>query len=422
MVILGLLVVCLIVGALLYLPFFLWFRYRKPPPGRFSEPLRFTRTGYLMLVAQLGLMFGGLAIGTLYPDSTLGSLMHGDSGLLKWWVCIAIVLGAIGLLVKRAGLVLERPPADDAPPADRVDADSASARGFKVIDIGGVPIFVQRSFLLGGAFLALMAGTSAGIEGVIGYCIAYAALIALHELGHAVAAHTLGLRIHSVELSRVGGLCRVQVPRSPRDTLILYSAGLAAQALLLSLTLASLAVLGAPTSRFGTAVVATFTWVNLLMFVINLMPGRTRSGLLTDGSVLWGLHRHVSRNEPHPLAAQHAASPVFDPATSLLTIEGLRPAGFVHGIEVLNDDTTPMEFVIHVLRSHAGLDQAAATAAMVQIHSRGGMLLPFVDRPSAEAVANAIALDARASGHCLLCRAVSAGPDASAAGGNGIDR
>jgi ATP-dependent Clp protease adapter protein ClpS len=422
MVILGFLFGSLIVGGLLYLPFFLWFRYRKPTQGRFSEPLRLTRTGYVALAAQLGLIFGGLALGMLYPDSALATLVHGDTGALKWWICVTIVVSAISLLAKRAGLLLEPPPPEDAQAADKKEDSTARARGFKLIDIGGVPIYVQRSFLLGGAFLALMVGANAGIEGAVGYCIAYAGLIALHELGHAVAARTLGLRVHSVELSRVGGLCRVQLPRSLRDTLVVYSAGLAAQGLVLSLALATLAILGPPTSRFGTAVVTTLTWVNLLVFLVNLLPGRTPSGLMTDGSILWGLYRHVSRNEPHPLAAQHAASPVFDPATFLLTIEGLRPAGFAHGIEVLNDDTTPMEFVIQVLQSHAGLNQDAAIAATVQIHLRGGLLLQLADRASAEAVANAIALDARTSGHRLVCRAASAGPEASAAGSNGIDR
>ena len=409
MVILGFLAFFAVIGAVLYLPFFLWFRYRKPTRGRYAEKVRFTRTGYLMLAVQLTAMFGGIVVADQYPDSAIATLVHGNAGSLKWWVFITIVFTAINLLIKRAGLVTERPPElADATAAKTPGPADQPGRGFVLGLTGGVQIVVQRSFLVGGAFLALMAGSESGVEGAIGYCVAYAALFAFHELGHAVAARALGLRVYSVELSGVGGFCRLQLPRSTRDTWLVYSAGLMAQGLLLALTLATVAIAGPPVSRFGAAVVTTFTWVNLLIFLVNLVPGRTRSGLLTDGSVLWGLYRHIARNAPHPLAAQHAASPVFDPATPLLTIAGLRPDGFADGIEMLNDDTTPMEFVVEMLQSHAGLDQDTAIAAMVQIHQRGGLLLPLQDRARADAAAAAIARDAHARGHRLVCRAVSA--------------
>ena len=407
MVLLGFLVFFAIGGALLYLPFFLWFRYRRPKHGRYAQKVVFTPTGWAILAAQLVAMFGGIVVADQHPDSAFATLVHGNTGALKWWVCITIVFSAINLLVKQVGLATERSPAPDDPaPAARPAAAAAPARALVLGRAGGLQIVLQRSFLVGGLFLALIAGSS--IEGAIGYCVAYAALFAFHETGHAVAARALGLRVFAVELSGVGGFCRLQVPRSARDTWLVYSAGLMAQGLLLALTLATVAVAGPPTSRFGTAVVTTFTWVNLLVFLVNLVPGRTRSGLLTDGSVLWGLVRHVTRGSPHPLAAQHAASPLFDPATPLLAIPGLRPDGFASGIEMLNDDSTPMEFVIEMLHSHAGLDPEAAAAAMLQIHRRGGMLLPLPDRARAEAVADAIARDAQAREHRLVCRAVTA--------------
>ena len=142
--------------------------------------------------------------------------------------------------------------------------------------------------------------------------------------------------------------------------------------------------------------------------MINLLPGQTSRGLPTDGRVLISLFRHRFMGGPHPLAAQLAATPVFDPATSLLAMPELRPEGFVTGIEMLNDDSTPMEFVLAMLQTHVGLDRDAAIAAMLQIHTRGGMLLPLADRARADAVAYAIARDARAKGHRLVCRAVSA--------------
>ncbi len=409
MVIVGFLVASLVLGALLCLPFFVWNRRRQPDPGPYSTPLNYTRTGYVLVAVQVLAMFSGLFLRDLDPKSAFGAWIRDEGGLLKWWACVVVFSAALNLLARRAGLVLQRPrvTGEAAVPAQARPVQAAEdARGARLATIAGVPVFVRRSFFLAGAFLALMAGT--GLQGILGYCIAYAALFALHECGHAVVAHALGLRVYSVELSGIGGFCRVQTMRRTRDTWLVYSAGLGVQILLLLLTLAGVSIFGPPRSPWAVAVVTTFTWVNAMVFLLNLLPGRTQSGLHTDGSILWRLWRHVFKDEPHPLAEQHAASPVFDPSTRLLTIAGLRPEGLVSGIEMLNDDTTPMEFVVAMLQAHAGLAHDAAMAAAMQIHTRGGILLPLADRAHADAAADAIARDAHAQGHRLVCRAVTA--------------
>ena len=408
MVIVGFLVGSVVLCALMCLPFFVWTRRRQPRGGPYNAPLTYTRTGWLLLVIQVLAMFSGLFVRELQPQSTLGAWLHDDRSLLKWYAGVVVLSAALDLLARRAGLVLRRSsaPGDASIPAANPAQPAERAQGFRLATIAGVPVFVRRSFFLAGALLALIAG--AGLPGIAGYCLAYAVLFALHECGHAAVAHALGLRVYSVELSAVGGFCRLQMTRRPRDTWLVYSAGLAAQILLLLLTLAGVAIFGHAHAPFAVAVVTTFTWVNMMVFLINLLPGRTLSGLQTDGSILWGLYRHVARNEAHPLAAQHAASPLFDPSTRLLTIAGLRPEGFRSGLEMLNDDTTPLEFVVAMLQAHAGLDEAAASAVAMQIHTRGGVLLPLADRAHADAVADAIARDARAQGHHLVCRAVSA--------------
>ena len=409
MVIVGFLVGSVVLCALMCLPFFVWTRRRQARSGPYNAPTNYTRTGWLLLVIQVLAMFSGLFVRELQPQSTLGAWLHDDRSLLKWYACVVVLSAALDLLARRAGLVLRRSsaPAEASIPAAAQPAQAADrAPGFRLATIAGVPVFVRRSFFLAGAFLALIAG--AGLPGIAGYCLAYAALFGLHECGHAAVAHALGLQVYSVELSAVGGFCRLQMTRRPRDTWLVYSAGLAVQILLLLLTLAGVAIFGHAHAPFAVAVVTTFTWVNMMVFLINLLPGRTLSGSQTDGSILWGLYRHVARNEPHPLAAQHAASPLFDPSTRLLTIAGLRPEGFGSGIEMLNDDTTPMEFVVAVLQAYLGFDQTGAHAVAMQIHTRGGVLLPLADRARADAVADAIARDARAQGHRLVCRAVSA--------------
>ena len=49
---------------------------------------------------------------------------------------------------------------------------------------------------------------------------------------------------------------------------------------------------------------------------------------------------------------------------SLLQLPGFMPKGFVNGVEILNDNTTPMEFVVRVLQNHANLDRKSSIHTM----------------------------------------------------------
>ena len=68
------------------------------------------------------------------------------------------------------------------------------------------------------------------------------------------------------------------------------------------------------------------------------------------------------------------SSVIFPPQTSLLALPGFVPSGFKCGLEILNDDRTPMEFVVSVLGDHIGFDRKAAIRTMLTIHSQGGAL------------------------------------------------
>jgi ATP-dependent Clp protease adaptor protein ClpS len=101
------------------------------------------------------------------------------------------------------------------------------------------------------------------------------------------------------------------------------------------------------------------------------------------------------------------SSPVFPPETSLLELDGFMPDGFVHGIEILNDNETPIEFVVMVLEKHASLGGNAAIWAALEIHHSGGLLLPLASEEEAQRAAEAIAARAAAENYPLVCRAVS---------------
>jgi hypothetical protein len=70
------------------------------------------------------------------------------------------------------------------------------------------------------------------------------------------------------------------------------------------------------------------------------------------------------------------ASPILPPDMSLISNPDFVPPGFTHGIEILNDNTTPMNFVVAILSAHLGLSPLDSNDTMLAIHTRGGALIP----------------------------------------------
>jgi ATP-dependent Clp protease adapter protein ClpS len=272
---------------------------------------------------------------------------------------------------------------------------------FRIVTLGGIPISIHWSFpvvgLLCFAFLVRF-----DVE-VAAYCgLGYLIVIGAHELGHVAAARWSGLRVFAVDISAVGGLCRGEGPHTIRAAFLFYSAGLLAQFLLLILTLCYVAVCGFPASVPGGSLVATFTLLNLVLLIANLLPGHGSGGVATDGSFLWKL----SRRDAHTVLAPRDTSPIFSPDTRLLSLDGFRPDDFVTGIEVLNDHTTPADFVVDALMKHLPATRKDAVELMLATHERGGLLIPLPSLEKAALVARLISSEAREHGHALVCRAV----------------
>lgn len=401
------LTVCVAVGFVLYLPFLLWFRYRRPHERTTGHARQLTPAGVLFLLAMLALFVAGPIVGAALPGCPLVAWIRGDGGFVRWAVLTVVACGALErALMRTRGFRLYVPPPvkEAAAPVRAAPAFGAQPRRWRIATIRGVPLFMGASLPTGG--LLVSAFMRADLVEIAVYCAAYVALIAVHELGHFAAARALGLRVWAINISGAGGSCATQFTRGVKDTFVLYAGGLFAQAALAALTLVAVAVLGEPRSAVATCVVVTFTWVNLVVAAINLIPGKVGDELATDGAVLWELLLHATRGAPHPLAKQHAASRLFPRETNLSAIAGMAPSGFEVGIEMLNDDSTPMEFVMDVLQRYLALDREAAMAAMLRIHQQGGMLFALADRAQADAVAESVTREARARGHVLVCRAV----------------
>ncbi len=125
-------------------------------------------------------------------------------------------------------------------------------------------------------------------------------------------------------------------------------------------------------------------------------------GILGYGCLLAGRGAAVRRAPSQPISSR-----VFPPETSLSRMAGFAPDGFRCGIEILNDDRTPMEFVVTVLRNAVGLSEKDAIRTMIEIHTKGGVLLPKASLDESQRIADAVTAEALSSKHPLVCRAVS---------------
>jgi ATP-dependent Clp protease adaptor protein ClpS len=114
----------------------------------------------------------------------------------------------------------------------------------------------------------------------------------------------------------------------------------------------------------------------------------------------------IMRPVPRAGAGNLPPSIILPPETSLLTLPDFTPQGFNFGVEVLNDNATPMEFVVSMLTSHLGLGRQEAVRVMLEIHTRGGALLATPTEAAAAAAAEAITREASSGSYPLVCRAV----------------
>ena len=70
---------------------------------------------------------------------------------------------------------------------------------------------------------------------------------------------------------------------------------------------------------------------------------------------------------------------------------------------LLNDDFTPMDFVIHILKSFFNMDEARATRVMLQIHTQGTGVCGIFSRDVADTKVRQVNEFSREHQHPLLC-------------------
>lgn len=115
---------------------------------------------------------------------------------------------------------------------------------------------------------------------------------------------------------------------------------------------------------------------------------------------------------PHLPPSRPAAPAPEEGSQAVLERAALRQAPPpMHQVVMLNDDYTPMEFVVVILQEFFGKDLATATAIMQKIHFEGRGICGVYTRDVAMTKAELVLEAARQAGHPLQCVTEPVGPD-----------
>lgn len=75
----------------------------------------------------------------------------------------------------------------------------------------------------------------------------------------------------------------------------------------------------------------------------------------------------------------------------------------LYKVILINDDYTPMEFVVHILESFFSIDRENATRIMLEVHTRGMGVCGLFTREIAESKVAKVNNYSREHRHPLLC-------------------
>lgn len=115
---------------------------------------------------------------------------------------------------------------------------------------------------------------------------------------------------------------------------------------------------------------------------------------------------YCRRTGPNPLLNMANESEHEHGSGHGLTVEVSKPEVArppLFQVLLLNDDFTPMDFVVEVLRMFFGMDQEKAVQIMLHVHTRGKGVCGVFTREVAETKVTQVNEYSRANQHPLLC-------------------
>lgn len=171
--------------------------------------------------------------------------------------------------------------------------EQAPPGALRLARVAGVPVYIDRTWLLLAAFIA-WTGWQSGRDLGTGTAIAYAAglvvgmLVAVlgHEVAHAVAGRLLGFRVHRIVATLWGGHTAYDGTGStPGRAAVIAVSGPVANLLLAGLGALAMVVLPQP----WTDLAYWFFVINLLLAGFNLLPGLPLDGGQLVQSLVWSI-------------------------------------------------------------------------------------------------------------------------------------
>lgn len=232
---------------------------------------------------------------------------------------------------------------------------------WKLGDVAGIGIYVHWSFLVLPVIVGYSAfgsgGVAAAAESVL-FILAVFACVALHELGHALAARRFGIDTQDITLLPIGGVARLdRMPRKPSQELVIALAGPAVNLVIAAAIFAGLSLGSSVRSMFAGGLwtspfLAQLMVANVVLVVFNLLPAFPMDG----GRVL----RSVLAMRVSYLRATEIAAGIGQGMAILLGIVGLMGNGMLVLIAL---------FVFLAARGEVQLARAHALAE--QLRQRG---------------------------------------------------
>ena len=153
--------------------------------------------------------------------------------------------------------------------------------------VAGVEIRIHITFLLLLAWIGIASyrsgGTGAAVDSVI-FVIAVFACVALHELGHSLAARRYGIPTRDITLLPIGGLARLsRIPEYPSEEIVIALAGPAVNVVIAAIlmlflggriSVSEVADLGNPELGFAGRLAS----INIFLALFNLIPSFPMDG------------------------------------------------------------------------------------------------------------------------------------------------
>lgn len=236
----------------------------------------------------------------------------------------------------------------------------------RVFDIG---IYVHPTFWLLPLLIVLSNwGTSTPQEIGLELAVVFAVFgcVALHELGHAIAAMLYGIRTSDITLYPIGGVARLEnMPERPLPEIVVALAGpavnvLIAAAIAAMMTLDGLTPLGGNDGSAITAFWNQLLVANLMLVVFNLLPAFPMDGgRVLRAAISWFTDRVT--------------------ATEIASIVGTVVIAGIAGVGLLlfNNLMLPILALLVVLMGRAELAQVRATAARREAERRWADRVPM---------------------------------------------